>query len=74
MHCVRQTGGIDRANFFGQFFTGGERAVVGFQGEGVLKFACQAEFAGQNFGGIAHVQTADGIGQPELKSNPRFEI
>ena len=47
---------------------------MAFQREGVLLFARDAEFFGQDLGGRSHNKAADGIGQPHFQSDARLEI
>src|SRR4051812_41546025 len=67
--------GLDNGtDFFGQSGAGIQGALIRSQRKGVLLFATDMRFAGQKFRRLAHVQSADWIGEAELKTNARLEI
>ena len=61
-------------NLFSKFLTGSQGALVRLESEGVLFFASQSEFTGENFGGFAHVQAANWIGEAQEKSDARLKV
>ncbi len=53
---------------------GRESLPMGLGRKGILRFAAYSELTREKLGSLTHVESGDGIGEPELEAHPRGEV